>query len=189
MQFDHKLDKNIFWSVVGRVSIRYECFFKWKLNSLLHHIVDYHSWVIHHIIVLKGPSPRGSVQHSKSVTYGQGKADYDVLFPNSIAWDLNQDPNHRAKKCGDTLTTLTTGCNHLWLRDNHRYMRGVELMALHSIPISSQIAKAMRCSKVVTSAVSNTAQCFLAGNSMHGASVGTVVAVGLLCTKISESES
>ena len=110
-----------------------------------------------------------------------GKGNYDVLHPNSLAWDLNQDPKHRPKKSGATLSTVTTGCSHLWLKDQKRYVKGIELLALHSIPVTLEIANAMSCAPVVLDAVSNTAQCFLAGNSMHASSVGTVAALGLDC--------
>lgn len=106
-----------------------------------------------------------------------------MLHPNSLAWDLNQDPKHRPKKSGATLSTVTTGCSHLWLKDQKRYVKGIELLALHSIPVTLEIANAMSCAPVVLDAVSNTAQCFLAGNSMHASSVGTVAALGLLCTE------
>ena len=110
-----------------------------------------------------------------------------MLHSTSTAWDLNQDPFHRAKKSGAYLSTLTTGCSHLWLKDEKRYITGLELLTLHSIPVLKCVAETMCCSQVKVSAVSNTACCFLAGNSMHGASVGTVAAMGLFCTRYKSS--
>ena len=116
--------------------------------------------------------------------YDLGKSEYEVLHPNAVAWDLNQDPCYRCKKSGPILSTLTTGCSHFWLKASNRCLTGLELMALHSIPICESLAKAMGSTQVDVSQVSNTARCFL--NSMHCASVGTVVAIALLCTRITK---
>lgn len=142
------------------------------------------------IILLSPPLPKRiltQIDHSFNTISPSicclGKADYDVLYPNSSAWDLNQDPRHRPRKCGSVLATLTTGCSHWFVRECKRCMAGLELMALHSIPVSDGLARIMSCAKVDTTSVSNTGCCFLAGNSMHCASIGTVLALGLLCTK------
>lgn len=65
-------------------------------------------------------------------------------------------------------------------------MKGWECMALHSIPVTHQIASAMRCKKVEIDHVSNTMHAFLAGNSMHAANIGAAVALCLFGTSVSE---
>ena len=108
------------------------------------------------------------------------------LFKHGVAFDLNQNPTFRAKKSMQILSTLTTGCSHIWMTGERRYMTGLECLALHSIPVTAQLAKLMRCRKVMVDSISHSGCCFLAGNSMHGASVGAIVAIGLMCTCVVE---
>ena len=111
-------------------------------------------------------SCRSFTKNAWPLLCGLGRADYEVLHPNAVAWDLNQDPRYRCKKSGPILSTLTTGCSHFWLKASKRCLTGLELMALHSIPICESLAKAMGSTQVDVSQLSNTARCFLAGNSM-----------------------
>ena len=104
------------------------------------------------------------------------------MFPGGIAFDLNQNPTQRAKKSFNVLSTLTTGCSHTWLVNEQRYLLGVECLALHSVPVFARVAELMRSTRVNVDLVSHSGCCFLAGNSMHGASVGAFVAIGLFCT-------
>ena len=113
-----------------------------------------------------------------------GREKYEELYPNGIAFNLNQNPSARAKRSTDVLGTLTTGCSHTWLKRKRRYLTGVECLALHSIPVTQQIASAMHCTRVNVDSISHAGCCFLAGNSMHAASVGAIVALGLLCTSV-----
>ena len=106
------------------------------------------------------------------------------MFPAALAYDLNQNPTQRAKKSWQVLSTLTTGCSHTWLSRQQRVLRGLECMALHSIPVTAQVSSSMRSRMVDTSSVSHSGCCFLAGNSMHGSSVGAFAALSLLCTKV-----
>lgn len=108
-----------------------------------------------------------------------GRDDYDVLYPSALAVDLNQNPHQRARKSETVLATLTTGASRVWLTTCKRFLTGTECLALHSIPVTFQIARAMKCARVRADVVSNTMQSFLAGNSMHCASVGAAVALCL----------
>lgn len=121
-----------------------------------------------------------------SSLFKPGRAEYERMFPHGVAFDLNQNPTFRAKKSMQILSTLTTGCSHIWMTGERRYMTGLECLALHSIPVTAQLAKLMRCRKVMVDSISHSGCCFLAGNSMHGASVGAIVAIGLMCTCVVE---
>lgn len=112
-----------------------------------------------------------------------GKDGYEILYPRARAFDLNQDPYKRPKRSEDVLSTLTTGCSKVWLVDKCRYMTGKEMMACHSIPVTTQLARVMKTRKVEVDHVSHTMQCFLAGNSMHGANVGAMIALALFGTQ------
>ena len=109
--------------------------------------------------------------------------DYGMLYPQALAYDLNQNPWQRPKKSGPILSTLTTGCSKIWLHHKKRYMLGIECLTMHSIPVISEVAHAMRCRQINITGLSHSAQCFLAGNSMHGASVGAMLALGVLYTR------
>lgn len=114
----------------------------------------------------------------------QGRALYAAMFPRAQAYDLNQDPKHRAKRSHDILSTLTTGCSKLWLAKQERYMTGLECLSFHSIPATAELAMAMRCRQVEAGEVSHAMQCFMAGNSMHCANVGACVALCLFGTSL-----
>ena len=115
----------------------------------------------------------------------RGRDEYKMRFPEALAFDLNQDPQHRPKRSGTTLSTLTTGCTKVWLESQHRYMTGTECLAFHSIPTTSRLATTMGSTQVRVDGISNSAKCFLAGNSMHGVSVGSLVAICLYGTSLS----
>ena len=123
--------------------------------------------------------------HLLFITSFQGRVEYKMRFPEAVAFDLNQNPEHRPKRSGSTLSTLTTGCTKIWLEEKHRYMTGTECLAFHSIPTTSQLATIMGSTQVRVNAISNSAKCFLAGNSMHGVSIGSLVALCLYGTSLS----
>lgn len=114
----------------------------------------------------------------------QGRALYEAMYPHAEAYDLNQDPKHRAKRSHAILSTLTTGCSKLWLVNRGRYMTGLECLSFHAIPVTAELAMAMRCKQVAAGEVSHTMQCFMAGNSMHCANVGACVALCLFGTSL-----
>lgn len=103
-------------------------------------------------------------------------------FPEGAAFDLNQNIQ-RGKKAYDVMFTLTTGCSHVWLVKPARYLTGTEELLMHSIPISKEAADIMKATQVVMKGQSHSSQCFMAGNSMHGANVGTCIAYALLFTR------
>ena len=117
---------------------------------------------------------------SSSLYFCQGLTSYESKFPEATAYDLNQNPSTRGKKATAIMFTLTTGSHHIWIRSRSRYMSGIECLLLHSVPVTSQAAEAMRCKPVLVHKQKNTCHCFLAGNSMHGASVGLFCAYALL---------
>ena len=94
------------------------------------------------------------------VLVSKGRRDYELLYPQALAYDLMQDPYHRPKRSDAILSTLTTGCSKVWLANERRYITGLELIALHSIPATSQLARLMQCKQVCADAVSNTMQAF-----------------------------
>ena len=102
-------------------------------------------------------------------------------FPEGAAFDLNQNIQ-RGKKAYDVMFTLTTGCSHVWLVKPSRYLTGAEALLMHSVPVSKESAGIMKTTQVVMHGQSHSSQCFMAGNSMHGANVGTCVAYALLFT-------
>ena len=102
-------------------------------------------------------------------------------FPEGAAFDLNQNIQ-RGKKAYDVMFTLTTGCSHVWLVKPSRYLTGAEALLMHSVPVSKESADIMKTTQVVMHGQSHSSQCFMAGNSMHGANVGTCVAYALLFT-------
>ena len=110
----------------------------------------------------------------------QGRRDYEQTFPDMLAFDLNQNPSQRARKCGSIMFSITTGCSHVWIRHARRYITGDELLSLHSIPVRDDVARIMKCRPTQMTALSNTAKCFMAGNSIHGASVGKAFAILML---------
>lgn len=110
-----------------------------------------------------------------------GLEKYEDLFPAALAFDLNQDPLCRPRKSECDLHTLTTGSTKIWLPPKKRFLSGLECLALHSIAVSPGLAATMGCTEVQVGALSHSAQCFLAGNCMHTASVGSVIALCLFC--------
>lgn len=56
-----------------------------------------------------------------------------------------------------------------------RYLYGGELLLLHGIPVTKQIASIMGCSLVDIKGISHTALSKMAGNSMHASSVGLLI--------------
>lgn len=109
-----------------------------------------------------------------------GLSDYDVLFPNYSAYDLNQDANKRPKKAGKVMFTLTTGASRVWIVRGSTYISGYESLLLHSIPVTQQAAENMRCTQVQVHMHQNSCNCFLAGNSMHCANIGACLMVCLM---------
>lgn len=105
-----------------------------------------------------------------------GLKTYLLKFPEGMAFDLNQNPSRRGKKAYDTMFTLTTGSSRIWLVKPARYLSGTEALLMHGIPITKQAASAMRTTQVTIVHQSNTSRCFMAGNSMHCANVGTCLA-------------
>lgn len=106
----------------------------------------------------------------------RGLRTYQLKFPEGMAFDLNQNPTQRGKKAYDTMFTLTTGSSHVWLVKPSRYLSGIETLLMHGIPVTKQAASAMRTTQVIVHHQSNTSRCFMAGNSMHCANVGTCLA-------------
>lgn len=113
----------------------------------------------------------------------QGRLEYLNRFPEATAIDLNQNPKQRAKKATDVMFTLTTGSGRIWLVSRGRYLTGIEALVLHSIPCTVQASKAMRCRQVLVHTENHAAQCFMAGNAMHGSNVGMFLAFAFLYTK------
>ncbi|CAE8740883.1 unnamed protein product [Polarella glacialis] len=93
---------------------------------------------------------------------------YRELFSNHNVFDLNQSPDARPRKnaADGSLQTLTTNVTSLWSEDAERYF----------LPITEWAASALGTEMVVTTGVSNTAHCRMAGNSMHAAAVGRAIA-------------
>ncbi|CAE8632004.1 unnamed protein product [Polarella glacialis] len=93
---------------------------------------------------------------------------YRELFSNHNVFDLNQSPDARPRKnaADGSLQTLTTNVASLWSEDAERYF----------LPITEWAASALGTEMVVTTGVSNTAHCRMAGNSMHAAAVGRAIA-------------
>lgn len=118
---------------------------------------------------------------------GPGRRLYEARYPDGLAFNLLQNPNQRSNKAYDVMFTLTTGCSRVWLCKKRRYLSGIEAMLLHSIPITEQAATVMRAKQVAIQSQGNQFHCFLAGNSMHGASVGLFLGLALFCTAPSES--
>lgn len=114
--------------------------------------------------------------------HGWGLQAYLTKFPEGAAFDLNQNIQ-RGKKAYDVMFTLTTGCSHVWLVKPARYLTGTEELLMHSVPISKEAADIMKATQVVMKGQSHSSQCFMAGNSMHGANVGTCIAYALLFTR------
>ena len=75
---------------------------------------------------------------------------------------------------------LTTGCSRIWLKTAGRYIHGSELLVLQGLPVTLQLAKAMKCSQVSVAQISHRAKAFLAGNMMHATSVGFMAFVALM---------
>jgi len=93
---------------------------------------------------------------------------YRELFSNHNVFDLNQSPDARPRKnaADGSLQTLTTNVTSLWSEDAERYFFG----------LGTDTASALGTEMVVTTGVSNTAHCRMAGNSMHAAAVGRAIA-------------
>jgi hypothetical protein len=75
--------------------------------------------------------------------------------------------------------TLTTGANRVYLRTKQRFLHGLESLLLHSIPVTKQVAHAMKTRLVNVDGLSHNALSHMAGNSMHGASVGFMCLVAV----------
>ncbi|CAE8650940.1 unnamed protein product, partial [Polarella glacialis] len=88
---------------------------------------------------------------------------YRELFSNHNVFDLNQSPDARPRKnaADGSLQTLTTNVTSLWSEDAERYFFG----------LGTDTASALGTEMVVTTGVSNTAHCRMAGKSMHAAAV------------------
>ena len=114
---------------------------------------------------------------------------YERMFPDMVAFDLRQSPSQRALRASKILFPLTTGCNRVWLRNHKRFVTGAELLSLHSIPISTDVARVMKCGPSRMYNISNTGRCTLVGNSMHGASIGKAFAIVLLYSKKTKSST
>ena len=104
-----------------------------------------------------------------------GADKYAELFPSWVVADLNQNPDQRPKYGTELVPTLTTGCSRIRYKIDDRYLHGSELLLLHGIPVTRQIADVMQCDMVDVAGVSHSAMCKLAGNSMHSASVGFLI--------------
>ena len=107
---------------------------------------------------------------------------YQELYPDIVVGDLYQDPAQRPRKGVEYLPTLTTGCARLYAYKNKRFLSGVELLQLHSIPVTEIVSRTMRSRRIAVHHLSHRAQCKLAGNCMHTACVGLMLCAVLLFT-------
>ena len=119
------------------------------------------------------------------IKFTSGEIDYIALFPDWRVADFNQNPKTRPRHGTKWLPTLTTGCARMRLRDQSRFLHGVELLLSQGIPATIEIANVMKCSMVQAQEVSHRAQCFMAGNAMHSSSVGFMICVAVMFVKVS----
>lgn len=110
-----------------------------------------------------------------------GLDHYLDKFPNFQVADLYQDPLARPRHGSKCLPALTTGCARLWLRKQKRFCSGIELLLMHSVPVTKQAAELMCCDQIQLGQLSHRSMCRLAGNSMHGGCVGMVAAIVMRC--------
>ena len=105
------------------------------------------------------------------------------LFPETQMCDLYQNPETRPRKGVGHWPALTTGCSRVWLPSLKRFAHGLELMLLHSIPVTRETSEIQRCPLVDVRQCTQRSLCFLAGNSMHGACVGLMFYAVLGCVR------
>lgn len=108
-----------------------------------------------------------------------GLKGYEAKYSEISMCDLYQNPDSRPRKGHAYWPALTTGCCRVWLNHKKRFAHGTELLILHSIPATQQVANLMGCPPVDVSSCTHREQCKLAGNSMHGACVGLMCAAAL----------
>ena len=111
---------------------------------------------------------------------GLGAQGYDERFQNWEVADLNQNPEKRPRYGINHFPTLTTGCCRIRLRKANRFIHGTELMLLQGLPATAQIAQAMQASVVSATTLTHRAKCVVAGNMMHGASIGFMIMIAFL---------
>lgn len=96
---------------------------------------------------------------------------------------MNQSALHRPRYGIKYVPTLTTGCSRMRLRKACRYAHGTELLLLQGLPATPQVAEAMQASLVAASKLTHRAKCFVAGNMMHGTSIGFMIMAVVLFVK------
>lgn len=121
-----------------------------------------------------------TIKHEVPQALVKREQAYNEKFPDWVVADLNQNAEKRPKYGETTVPTLTTGCSRLRWKPGSRFLHGPELLLLHGVPTTRQIATIMRTRMVNVSCISHRAQCMLAGNSMHASSVGFMIMASAL---------
>lgn len=107
---------------------------------------------------------------------------YENKFPNAKVVDLTQNPEFRPRKGVDVMPTLTTSCARMYHIRTGQYFTGLELAMLHGLPVTGRAAGKLRVRTFHSEGCSNACLCGRVGNSMHMASIGLVMAAGVVLT-------
>lgn len=102
-----------------------------------------------------------------------------------VVFDANQNPDFLLRVGTSTaFPTLTRSCNHFWHLQEERFVRGLELASLHSMPFVSSVAAQLGVEQtMLPPEISNSQLCSMVGNSMHATCVGLALANAVFLSK------
>ena len=127
------------------------------------------------------PSTDGGPKQNKNMSvlhmdcpHQSGFRIYRVKLPDAELADLCQNPSSQPRQGRAIVPTLTTGSWRIFSFQEKRYVRGKELLLLHSVPVCMCVAELLGSPRISVEHLSHRAQCRLAGNSMHVACIGAV---------------